>query len=302
MIALQDIHPLAIWTYGLWAKRYESQWEDMEKDSDDIQDMESLMYQYQNGQNYIEASFIYAGGKTMKFLWKFLKTIPRESIYISVKVESLVEKAEDIEQQLDKYLEILWIDFVDEYKMHAPTVSNIGIQETYYQMQKLIQKWKVRYLWACNLSLEQLKKLHQEFDIKTFEWLYNLECKANEDVWIIKYCQNNNIRFICYQPLRRNRIANHNYPFLVDIAKKYKKTQNQILLNWIITSKKLWALVKTSNKDRVKENMESLDFVMEESDINTLNNFRDERFDNIKIDWDNSGAWIPIRKYANQFE
>lgn len=44
MIALQDIHPLAIWTYGLWAKRYESQWEDMEKDSDDIQDMESLMY------------------------------------------------------------------------------------------------------------------------------------------------------------------------------------------------------------------------------------------------------------------
>lgn len=48
----------------------------------------------------------------------------------------------------------MWIDFVDEYKMHAPTVSKLWINETYYKMQKLVEKWKVRYLWACNLSLE----------------------------------------------------------------------------------------------------------------------------------------------------
>lgn len=301
MIEIKDLHPLAIWTYWLWANRYESELQDWNMEFDDSKDMESLMYQYKNWQNYIEVSFIYAWGKTMEFVWKFLKKIPRESIYISVKVESLIEKPEDIEQQLDKYLKIMWIDFVDEYKMHAPTVSKLWINETYYYMQKLVEKWKVRYLSACNLNLEQLISLHKEFDIKTFEWLYNLECKANEDVWIIKYCQDNNIRFICYQPLRRNRIASHNYPFLIDLAKKYSKTQNQILLNWIIQSKKIWALVKTSNIATAKENLDALNFTLEEVDINTLNTFRDKRFDNIQIDRE-AKDWIYIWKYANQID
>lgn len=299
MLEIKDLHPLAIWTYGLWANRYESQSQEWNSIFNDSKDMESLMYQYQNWQNYIEVSFIYAWGETMKFLWKFLKQIPRESMYISVKVESLVEKPEDIEQQLDTYLEIMWLDFVDEYKMHSPTVSKLWIQETYYHMQKLVEKGKVRYLWACNLNIDQLKTLHQEFEIKTFEGLYNLECKANEDIGILQYCQEHNIRFISYQPLRRNRIANHNYPFLVDIAKKYWKTQNQILLNRVIKWKKLWALVKTSDKDRAKENGNALDFALDQEDINILNSFRDTRFDEIKVDRDAKNG-IPIWKYANQ--
>jgi len=301
MLEIKDLHPLAIWTYWLWANRYESQSEE-DVFFDDSRDMESLMYQYKNWQNYIETSFIYAWGKTMEFLWKFFKKIPREHIYISVKIENLVEKPEDIEQQLDKYMGIMWLDFVDEYKMHAPTVSILWVNETYYYMKKLVEKWKVRYLWVCNLSLDQLKSMYNEFEIKTFEWLYNLECKINEDVWIIKYCQDNNIRFVCYQPLRRNRIASHNYPFLVDLAKKYSKTQNQIMLNRIVQSKRLWALVKTSNSNNAKENLDALNFTLEEKDINTLNSFRDERFDKIKIDRDSNKAWIPIRKYANQIE
>lgn len=222
-------------------------------------------------------------------------------MYISVKVESIVEKPEDVEKQLDRYLEIMWLDFVDEYKMHAPTVSALWINKTYYHMQKLVEKWKVRYLGACNLSLEQLKELHNEFEIKTFEWLYNLECKINEDIWIIKYCQDNDIRFLSYQPLRRNKIARQNYPFLVDLAKKYSKTQNQILLNRIIQSKKIGALVKTSNSNNAKENLAALNFTLEEKDVDMLNNFRDERFDKIKVDRD-AKNWISIWKYANQVE
>lgn len=301
MLEVKDLHPLAIWTYWLWANRYEAESLQWNIFFDDSKDMEALIAQYENWQNYLETSFIYAWGQTMKFLWKFFKNIARENIYISVKVENLVEKPEDIEQQLDTYLQIMWLDFVDEYKMHTATVSKLWINETYYHINKLIEKWKVRYLWACNLNIEQLKTLHKEFKIQTFEWLYNLECKINEDAGIIKYCQDNNICFLCYQPLRRNRIANHNYSFLIDLAKKYWKTQNQILLNRVIQSKKLWALVKTANINNVQENWDALHFTLQEADINILNNFRDERFDRIKLDRDAKDG-IPIWKYANQIE
>ena len=35
--------------------------------------------------------------------------------------------------------------------------------------------------------------------------------------------------FCAYQPLRRNRTANRNYPLLIELSNKYNKTQNQIL-------------------------------------------------------------------------
>lgn len=298
MIEIKDLHPLAIWTYWLWANRYESTSKSSQM-FDNLEDMNSLKYQYEKWQNFIDTSFIYAGGQTMKFLWEFLKTISRDTIYISTKVESYIEKPEDIEKQLDLYLSLMGIEYVDSYLMHAPSVSKISINETYYYMQKLITKGKVRYLWASNLSIDQLKVLHKDFDIKTFEWLYNIECKINEDVGIIQYCKENNIYFICYQPLRRNRIAAHNYQILIDLSNKYNKTQNQILLNRIIKEKNISALVKASDINKAKENLESLDFQMDIKDIEKLNTFRNKDFDNLEVDRTAKNG-IPIRKLANQ--
>lgn len=298
MIEIKDLHPLAIWTYWLWANRYESTTKSSQM-FDNLEDMNSLKYQYEKWQNFIDTSFIYAGGQTMRFLWEFMKIIPRDTIYISTKVESYIEKPEDIEKQLDLYLSLMGIEYVDSYLMHAPNVSKISINETYYYMQKLITKGKVRYLWASNLSIDQLKVLHKDFDIKTFEWLYNIECKINEDVGIMQYCKENNIYFICYQSLRRNRIAAHNYPILMDLSNKYNKTQNQILLNRIIKEKNISALVKVSDINKAKENLESLEFQMDIKDIEKLNTFRNKDFDNLEVDRTAKNG-IPIRKLANQ--
>jgi diketogulonate reductase-like aldo/keto reductase len=46
-------------------------------------------------------------------------------------------------------------------------------------------------------------------------------------------------------------------------------------------------LVKTSNSNNAKENIDALNFTLEEKDIDMLNSFRDERFDKIKVDRDN---------------
>lgn len=106
---------------------------------------------------------------------------------------------------------------------------------------------------------------------------------------------------MCYQPLRRNRTAKRNYPLLVELANKYDKTQNQIILNWIINEKKMIALVKSTNINRINENKQALNFKMDIEDYERLNNFRNEEFDNVKVDWDDNGG-ISIDQLANQFE
>lgn len=113
--------------------------------------------------------------------------------------------------------------------------------------------------------------------------------------------QKNNIQFICYQALRRNRIANANYPFLAELAKKYNKTQNQILLNWLIKEKGLMALIKSTNTNNIDSNLQALNFTMDKEDIEKLNKFKHEGFNSIKIDWAGNGDGVVVDQLANQF-
>lgn len=232
---------------------------------------------------------------------KFLDRIDRKKIFINVNLEPSIENKEDVEKQLDEYLKILNIEYVDSLQIHGPFVSKIPLLDVYNEIKKLVEKGKVRYIGISNVNLEQLKEINSKVKLDFFEGVYNLECKIYEDIGVLDYCIENNIKFTCYQPLRRNRTANRNYPLLVELAKKYNKTQNQIILNWIINEKNIMPLVKSTNIDRINENIDSIDFKMDESDYEKLNEFRSEEFDSVIIDWHGNGG-ISIDQLANQFE
>ena len=167
--------------------------------------------------------------------------------------------------------------------------------------KKLIDKGKVRYCSISNCNLKELKRINEKFGIYSFEGVYNLECKLNENIGIMDYCKNNNIKFICYQGLRRNRIAEANYPLLVELSNKYNKTQNQILLNWLIKEKQIMALIKSTSLKNINSNIEALEFDMDKEDIEKLNKFSHEGFNNVKIDWSETGNGVLIDQLANQF-
>ena len=299
----KHIFPIAIGTYGLGASRSES-WEDNNSELIiDEEEMDALIYSYEQGQNYIDTSYIYAGGLTMKFISEFIKRVDRSKLFISVKIENYIEKVEDIEEQLDKYLKVLGIDYADTILLHTPKASKIPLEDSYNELERLVEKGKSRYISASNLNIDELKMIVEKLNIElfSFEGLYNLECKQNEDVGIINYCKEHNILFLNYQPFRRNRTANHNYPLLVELANKYNKTQNQILLNYYIYEKKLIPITKADKIDHINMNLESLDFKMEQSDYDKLNEFRCEAFDKLEVDWQDNGG-ISIYKFANQVE
>jgi len=299
----QDIFPIAIGSFGLGASRSES-WEDSKKELlIDEKEMQSIIYSYEKGQNYIDTSYIYAGGQTMRFISEFIKRVDRNKLFIAVKIENFIEKIEDIEEQLNKYLEILGIDYADSILLHTPKASKISLKDSYNELKRLVSIGKSKYISASNLNIEQLKMIVEELDIDlfSFEGLYNLECKQNEDVGILDYCRKHNILFLNYQPFRRNRTANHNYPLLVELANKYHKTQNQILLNYYVYEKKLIPITKANKIEHINLNLEALNFQIEQADYDRLNEFRCKEFDELEVDWQDNGG-ISIYKFANQVE
>jgi diketogulonate reductase-like aldo/keto reductase len=289
MINKKDIFPIGI---GTWKLDYENI----------NNDMDALMYSYEKGQNYLSLYMLYNGGEVVKSLKTYIDKIDRNKIFININLEPMIEKVEDIENQLNEYLEILDLEYVDNLQLHTPKATKLSLLETYKEMKRLVDIGKVRYLGISNCNLKQLKEINSNIKIDFFEGVYNLECKVNEDIGILDYCKENNITFIPYQALRRNRTALRNYPILVNLANKYNKTQNQIILNWIIKEKKMRPLIKCTNIDRINQNLDSMNFEMSKDDYNSLNEFRNKEFDNVKIDWDFTGEGVTIDQLANQFE
>jgi diketogulonate reductase-like aldo/keto reductase len=289
MINKENLFPIGI---GTWKIDYENI----------DNDIEALMHSYEKGQNYLSLYMLYNNGEVVKSLKKFIDKIDRNKIFISVNLEPTIEKIEDIENQLNKYIEILNLEYVDSLQLHTPKATTLSLLNTYTEMKRLVNIGKARYLGISNCNLNQLQEINSNVKIDFFEGVYNLECKINEDIGILDYCKKNDIVFIPYQALRRNRTSLRNYPVLVNLANKYNKTQNQIILNWIIKEKQMKPLIKCTNTNRINQNLESINFEMEKDDYKKLNEFRNKEFDNIKIDWNFTGKGVTIDQLANQFE
>lgn len=288
MLNSNEIFPIGIGTFKL----------DLENPEKTLQ---ALLYSVDKGQNFMSTSLIYDNGNVVDFLQKFFQEAKKDELFMTCHLEANVEKKEDVEKQLDEYLQKMKIDYVDSLQVHLPHSMQMPLLEIYEEMNKLVKKGKVRFLSASNTTLEQLKELQQNFKLFSFEGVYNLECKYYENIGLMDFCKENDIQFVCYQALRRNNIAKMNYPFLTEMAKKYDKTQNQILLNWLVKEKGVSTLIKTNTIQNIDSNLEALDFAMEKEDLETLNNFQDERFNQIEIDWKNQGG-VTIDQLANQFK
>lgn len=288
MIEKEQFFPIGIGTYKLNLE-----------DKENV--LKGLLYSVEKGQNFMSTALVYDNEKVVEFLKDFFRVVDRSKIFLMVHLERYIEKPEDVKKQVNKYLDKMGIDYVDAVQVHASYVSKIPLDETYGEIKKLIDKGKVRYISMSNSNLEELKQINEKYGVYSFEGVYNLECKLNENIGIMDYCKENNIKFICYQALKRNKIANANYPELLELANKYNKTQNQILLNWLIKEKGIMALIKSTNINNIDSNLEALDFTISKEDMEKLNSFKHEDFDSIKIDWSETGDGVLIDQLANQF-
>lgn len=99
MIDKKEIFPIGI---GTWKINYQNN-----------NDKKALLYSYSLGQNYLSLYMLYENGNIVKSLKSFIEKCGRENLFISVNIEPTINKKSDIENQLNEYLKILNLDYVD---------------------------------------------------------------------------------------------------------------------------------------------------------------------------------------------
>lgn len=265
-----ELPVLGLGTWRIGGERERNTLND-EKDIQAIKDAINL------GLKHIDTAELYGAGHSEELIAEAIKDFDRKEIFITSKVHPKNLRYNDLINAAKKSLERLKTGYIDLYLVHSAN-PNIPIQETMQAMDFLVEKGLVKHIGVSNFSVEQLKEAQKyaKNKIVVNQIEYSLIVRNTGKITekmeseIIPFCQKNDILIVAWRPLMKGLLTKPGYELLDEMSKKYKKTQAQIALNWLISKKNIVTIVKSSNLEHLKSNLGAIGWNLEKEDLEKL--------------------------------
>jgi diketogulonate reductase-like aldo/keto reductase len=182
-------------------------------------------------------------------------------------------------------------------------VVRFGETEVYPYLHHLLDKGKTRYISLSNASPDFIRKFKNEFGDQFFahEGHVSFEVRVVQDKGVFDTCNELGVTNIIWRPLRQNRTSTYKWPLLVELANKYNKTQNQIVLNWIV-KEGYYPMVMSLDELHIDENLSATDFTMSDDDYQQMKDFRPSNYNPPVVDWEKNGKGESIVTIVDGFE
>lgn len=164
----------------------------------------------------------------------------------------------------ERFLDELEIDYLDLLLIHWPN-KNIPIKETLSALNTLKEKGIAKSIGVSNFTAEHLNdalKTNIEFSVNQVEFHPSLNQKE-----LKVFCDENDIIITAYSPNAQGE--DFNIKEVKEIAKKYSKSESQVILNWLL-NKDIVVIPRSSNPEHIKDNLGSLDWKMESEDYQVI--------------------------------
>lgn len=258
------------------------------------------------GYRHIDCAPVYMNekviGRVLKS-WIDAGKLTREELFITTKLPPPALKAEMVESLLTKSLEDLQLSFVDLYLIHTPfgvffdpskgeflkdeggvaidpSTDHVAIWKS---MEAVLEKGLTRSIGVSNFNKKQIQRILDNCKVPPA----NLQIEHHvylQQKDLIDFCKAKGIAVTAYAPLGSKGVANLNkaagierqLPDLMDIeevktiAAAHGKTPAQILLRWII-ERGLSAIPKSTNPQRLKQNLDIFDFSLTPAEVERIN-------------------------------
>ncbi len=231
--------------------------------------------------------------------------VKREDLFITTKL-SKFEMTEP-EKAIEKSLKRLGLDYIDLYLLHWPKFFDYGkngekikispMHVIWPIMEKFVEKGLTKYIGVSNYNVQSLlnllsfckiKPLVNEIEFHPYLYQKNL----------VEFCKAQGIQVIAYNSLiRGNSVQTYKDKFkdyslnlleedvIKEMAKKYNTTEGLIALNWSICQD-LIVIPRTSNPNRMSENLKAKDFRMSKEDIEKISKLNKNQRFNCSYIWD----------------
>jgi diketogulonate reductase-like aldo/keto reductase len=212
-----------------------------------------------NGYTLVDTANAYmnekAVGRAMKFSGK-----ARENIYLSTKLWPSVYAAAD--QAIDETLARLDTNYIDLLFLHQPVGDYMG---AYKAMERAVKSGKVKSLGLSNFSQTQIQKIVDAAEVKPA--VMQIEAHPYYPQAALKnYLSTFGAVVMAWYPLGHGDKALLEESVLTDLAKKYGKSNAQIILRWHTQVGNI-VIPGSKNEAHIKDNIDLFDFTLTSEEL-----------------------------------
>ncbi|MGP0224014.1 aldo/keto reductase [Paenarthrobacter sp. NCHU4564] len=193
--------------------------------------------------------------------------VDREELFITTKLDGEFQGSGKAVAGLDGSLKRLGLDYVDLLLIHWPLPRRDEYISTWKTFEELQASGKVRSIGVSNFKPTHLDRLFRETEVVPAVNQIQVSPSIPRPA-ARAFNGNHGIVTESYSPLgARSDLLNA--PALAEIGHKHGKTPGQVVLRWHI-QQGLVAIPKTSNPQRMEENLDIFDFQLDQEDLTGL--------------------------------
>lgn len=188
--------------------------------------------------------------------------IVRNELFVTTKLWLQDASYEGAKAQFERSLNRLQLDYVDLYLIHQPYGDVHG---AWRAMEELLQAGKIRAIGVSNFQPDRLADL-MAFN-KVVPAVNQIEVNPfNQQLHAAPWMQSRQIQPQAWAPFAEGRNGLFQHPVLTAIGAKRGKSVGQVVLRWIF-QRGIASLAKSVHKERMKENLDILDFELSQDEM-----------------------------------
>ncbi len=173
---------------------------------------------------------------------------------------------EHLKEALEGSLKRLKLDQIDLYQLHRID-PKVPAEKTFEFLQKVQKEGKVKHIGLSEVSVDDIKKAQQFFEVVSVQNMYSVDNRKWESV--LNYTKENNIAFIPWFPLNAANVASQEK--LQKVADKYSASVYQVALSWLLHhADNILLIPGTSSVKHLEENMKTIDVPLTTEDMQAL--------------------------------
>lgn len=239
----------------------------------DAVSMTALRSALEIGYIHFDTAEFYAGGHSEELVGRAVHetSTKREDVFITTKVSPEHLAYEKVLNSCENSLRRLHMDYIDLYLIHWPG-RGVEYEETFRALNKLVDDGKVKHLGVSNFNLKLLKQALSlsETPIVNNQVPFSISDRSHVRSGVLEYCQQNNIILTAYSPVDEGRLKVNQT--LLSIAEAHGATPYQIALAWLTSQLRVITIPMSYNPAHIKENFESANIELTQSEIEQLTN------------------------------
>jgi 2,5-diketo-D-gluconate reductase B len=189
--------------------------------------------------------------------------IPRADIFITTKVWVSNYRPSKFEASVNESLRKLKTDYIDLLLLHWPS-SDVPLQEQISGLNAVAKSGKVRHIGVSNFNraLMQTANRLSEVPLVTNQFEYH---PYLDQSMLINSTREAGLAVTAYCGMAIGRVFSE--PTLKEISAHHGKTIAQIVLRWLVQQDGTIALSRTSQVDRLTQNLDIFDFELSSADM-----------------------------------